>query len=298
VRHGKGRILIGEIQQALASAGVKRETLADHPGVKFIRRKHAQGRHYFIVNHNPKPLEDWIALATPAESAAVLDPLTGKSSVAHVRHTPDGTAEVYLRLEPGHSIILRTFEQKRIEGPAWTWSKPGEAVTEIDGPWQIEFLAGGPVLPQPREMDDLNSWTDGSDPAAKSFAGTARYRCRFDLPDTVQVSSDAPPLLLDLGEVKHVCRVRLNGLDLGVLIMHPYRLAIPADLLRPKDNELEVEVTNLAANRIRNLDRRKVNWKIFRDINFVNIRYQPFDAADWPIFASGLLGPVRIRLAE
>ena len=59
-------------------------------------------------------------------------------------------------------------------------------------------------------------------------------------------------------------------------------------------NVLEIEVTNVAANRIRDMDRRGVEWKIMREINFVNIRYQPFDASAWPIELSGLLGPVEL----
>jgi len=62
----------------------------------------------------------------------------------------------------------------------------------------------------------------------------------------------------------------------------------------PGVNTLEVEVTNLAANRIADLDRRKVDWKRFHEINFVNINYKPFDASGWPTFDSGLLGPVRL----
>ena len=64
--------------------------------------------------------------------------------------------------------------------------------------------------------------------------------------------------------------------------------------VRPKGNVLEIEVTNLAANRIRDLDRRGAEWKIFEDINFVNRQYEPFDATKWPVVPSGLLGPVRL----
>jgi hypothetical protein len=53
-------------------------------------------------------------------------------------------------------------------------------------------------------------------------------------------------------------------------------------------------VTSVAANRIRDLDRRKVEWKTFLDINFVNINYKPFDASDWPTTDCGLIGPVRL----
>ena len=77
-----------------------------------------------------------------------------------------------------------------------------------------------------------------------------------------------------------------------MLITPPFRVVTTA--LKPKGNRLELEVTNVSANRIRDLDRRKVTWKNFYDINFVNIDYQPFDAANWPLFDSGLLGPVTL----
>jgi hypothetical protein len=64
--------------------------------------------------------------------------------------------------------------------------------------------------------------------------------------------------------------------------------------LRPGRNVLEIEVTNLAANRIRDLDRRHVPWKIMREINLVDINYHPFDASRWPLTPSGLLGPVTL----
>ena len=64
--------------------------------------------------------------------------------------------------------------------------------------------------------------------------------------------------------------------------------------LQPGTNTLEVEVTNLAANRIRDLDQRKVNWKYFYDANVLGRNYRPLDASNWPLFDSGLLGPVAL----
>ena len=86
--------------------------------------------------------------------------------------------------------------------------------------------------------------------------------------------------------------MRLNGRDLGTVFAPPFRVSV--DRLLPRDNVLEVEVTNVSANRIRDLDRRGVAWRVFHDINFVNINYKPFDAADWPLADSGLLGPVQL----
>jgi len=86
--------------------------------------------------------------------------------------------------------------------------------------------------------------------------------------------------------------VRLNGEWVGTLIAPPFHLGLGP--LKPAENVLEIEVTNVAANRIRDMDRRGLPWKIFREINFVDIHYKPFDASDWPVREAGLLGPVQI----
>ncbi len=63
------------------------------------------------------------------------------------------------------------------------------------------------------------------------------------------------------------------------------------DTLKEHQNLLEIEVTNLMANRLADLDRRKVPWRQFF---FVNIKYEPFDASGWEPLPSGLLGPVQL----
>ncbi len=103
------------------------------------------------------------------------------------------------------------------------------------------------------------------------------------------------PLLafaLDLGNVSQSARVRVNGKDYGTLITPPFRVVV--DNLKSTGNVLDVEVTSVAANRIRDLDRRGVNWKIFKDINIVDENYRPFNAANWPLTDCGLLGPVTL----
>ena len=78
---------------------------------------------------------------------------------------------------------------------------------------------------------------------------------------------------------------------MDTLCARPYQMPVN---LRDKNNKIEIAVTNLPANRIRYLDRQKVEWRIFYDINFVNIDYKPFDASDWSVKDSGLLGPVTL----
>jgi hypothetical protein len=87
--------------------------------------------------------------------------------------------------------------------------------------------------------------------------------------------------------------VRLNGRDVATAWSVPFHIRLGSHL-RPGINVLELEVTNLAANRIRDMDRRNAPWKIMREINFVNINYKPFDASGWELTPSGLLGPVTL----
>lgn len=286
---GRGRVLVGGLPAALVLVGVQPELFAQQENVMFVRRRHDEGRHYFVVNHNLKSLDGWYAPATTTRSAVVMDPLTGNAAVAPTRQGKNQRTEVYLHLEPGHSLILRTFENRQAQGVVSPILKPGERVLEIPGPWKLDFVAGGPALPTPCETTKLDSWTTNGDPATVSFAGTAVYRTSFDLPDSARGHER---LYLDLGRVCNSARVRLNGRHQSTLIMTPFRLLLEG--LKPTGNLLEIEVTNLSANRIRDLDQHKVVWKVFNEINFVSIRYRPFDASQWPVFDSGLLGPVTL----
>jgi hypothetical protein len=289
----KGRVLTGNVEAMLATAGVEREPMADQPGVMFIRRAWAGGRHYFVTNRGEKALDGWVTLAGKPEAAALLDPMTGKAGMGALRKDGRGAAQVYLQLEPGESIILRTFDKRpQGETPKWEYLKAAGEGVAIAGNWKVEFIQGGPALPKGFTTTTLGSWTAAADPEAQRFAGTARYSITFDRPTSTQ----GERYRIALGKVAQSARVRLNGRELGTVIMPPFQVV--AESLKEKGNVLEIEVTNVSANRIRDLDRRGVVWKNFYDTNIVNIDYKPFNAANWPMTDSGLLGPVTVTAAK
>ena len=289
---GKGKVLMGSADAALNEAKVPRETMTDS-GLLFIRRTEAGRRHYFITNRSGKAFDGWLALATPAKSAVILDPMTGRSGIATMR-TAESQTQVYLQIQPGESLILRTLTEQEnfapTDGARWTYSRAQGQPIALSGTWKVAFIQGGPTLPPPAEITTLASWTSLSADAAR-FAGSARYRITFDAP---------PPLadhwLLDLGTVAQSARIRLNGTDLGTRFAAPYQVMLPT--LKPQGNELEIEVTNVAANRIRDLDQRHIEWRIFHDINFMSITGKRFDASAWPLTDSGLLGPVTLQATQ
>ncbi|GAA5118490.1 hypothetical protein JIN84_15940 [Luteolibacter yonseiensis] len=272
----------GSIVSALSPL-VRRETMTAS-GLRFVRRAHDQGYHYFIVNRGNETFDGPLPLSVPFKSAAILDPW----NPGHTVTVPGNEGSVPVRLEPGESVVIRTFTDRIVEGKAWTAAPPGAREVTIGGPWKIDFIEGGPSLPPPSGDLPPGTWTKL--PGAADFSGTARYTTTFQAPQ--DVTDDC---LLDLGKVANTARVFLNGEALGISWCAPHHIR-PGRALRPGENLLEIEVTNLAANRIADLDRRKVPWKQFHEINFVNIDYKLFDAAGWPAFDSGLLGPVRLMV--
>ena len=260
-------------------------------GLSFVRRSFDGGWNYFIANRGEANFSGRILLARPAKSVVIFDPMTGTASVAKSRQSIFDSTEVHLQLAAGESVILRAFADKKVEGPAWNyWQTNGQPV-EITGQWNVKFLEGGPTLPADFQTAKLASWTTFPDTNTQAFAGTAKYETTFDAPNW-KLEIGNWKYFLDLGDVRQSARVRVNGKDCGTLITPPFRVVV--DNLKPTGNTLEVAVTSVAANRIRDLDRRGVKWKVFRDINIVDINYKPFDASNWPLTDCGLLGPVTL----
>lgn len=87
--------------------------------------------------------------------------------------------------------------------------------------------------------------------------------------------------------------VRINGEVADTLYAVPFETQI-GHLLKEGENKIEIDVTNLPANRIADYDRRGVEWRIFHKINFVSITYQPTKFDIWEVVPSGLRGPITI----
>ncbi len=293
---GKGRFLLGEdLKQLLASARVRRESMADQ-NVQFLRRTYEGGHHYFVVNRSDKPIDGWVPIHQDGKTVAIFDPMRAVAGIADVRSSTTGGREVYLQLAPGESLILRTFATV-VKGPSFTYTTISGTPQTVGGTWSVRFVEGGPELPTARETTQLGSWTNFGGEAVKSFSGTATYTISLARP-----AEGKGDWILDLGRVAESARVTFNGTDLGTLIAPPYRIRIPASLWRDK-NTLEIAVSNLMANRIADLERRRVTWKKFYNINFPSRLPENrgedglFTASRWPPKDSGLIGPVTLSSA-
>jgi hypothetical protein len=247
-------------------------------GLSFIRKKAGLGYIYFITNLSNSFTESKFKLARNSKIYTFENPLTGQKWQA----SPEKLTGVSLTLQAGESVIVRTSLAKK---PMKIIPKMEEVKTSIfpNTSIQLSFLKGAPELPATQTLNQLDFWTN--DTSTHRFWGTGKYSFNFDLNST-QIENSK---VLHLGQLNDWAKVTINGVEIGKVWALPFQIQVPKGILKTS-NHIEIEVTNLSANRIRDLDKRGIVWKNFHEINFVDIRYKPFDAAKWDIDPSGLKG--------
>lgn len=285
---GKGQIITGsDYTKTLDACNIQKEEMKTLNGLQYIRRNNSDGYHYFISALKAEDTEGWITLGVDAESVMFFNPMDGSSGLAKVRKEGNKT-QVYLQLESGQSIILKTFDKKITNVADWKYYTPQNLSIVLNSGWAMKFVESSPAIANEFKLNKLGSWTGLDNPDLKTNMGTALYATEFNLP---LIQSDEWEL--DLGDVRESARVRINGQDVATLWAVPYKTKV-GKYLKEGNNRIEIEVTNLPANRIAEYDRQKVDWRIFKEINFVKIDYQKGDYSGWEIIPSGLLGPVTL----
>lgn len=273
------------ITAELVSAGIANEALASL-GLSFIRKVKNGERVYFISNLGNKFSERGVHLSTSSKQVEMIDPLKGESGIIASK-SENGTTLVNLRLEPGESRIL-ICHKKPVSKQKWPDDSVVNKALAILPEWTITPSSDSAHRPATMHRSVLQSWTNfGTDWSV--FSGKAVYSGEFGLEDRYI----GQKMLIDLGDVRETARLKINDVDLGLLWCVPYQTVIPGNLLKKK-NKIELEVTNLSFNRIIELERTGIQWKNFHEINFVNIKYEPYNAADKAPVASGLLSDIQL----
>lgn len=274
----------------LKKHNLRQETWAKE-GLKFIRKIQNGKMVYFVANQHQTFSSGWITLATPAQSVTRYNPLTNHNTPLPTK-IEKGQTQVYLELLSGESCFLMLDSsvgkvQNSVQNTV-------QATTILRGNWKLEFVEGKPYLPKSIVMNQLGSWASLSD-STGYFSGTARYSLTFDLPSDFSSQKKA---ILDLGDVREVAEVTINGQKIGTAWSLPFRLEIPANVLKTRQNRIEIAVTNLSANYMRLRDTQQPEWKKFLDANIVDIQYKPFKAGQWNPMPSGLLSEIKLEFLK
>jgi hypothetical protein len=258
--------------------------------VRYIHRRTKEAEIYFVSNRQSDLVEATCTFRVAGRQPELWDPLTGALRDLSQFRAQNGRTAVPLRFEPHQSF----FVVFRAEVPDRTATSsegvnfpPTMQLGTIGGPWDVSFdpALGGP---QHIELENLEDWSKHSDPGIKHYSGIATYRRMFDLPKSAQPS--AKRILLDIGSVPGLARVRLSEHDLGVVWCSPWQVDITG-VVQAKENRLEIEVANLWPNRLigdKTLPPdQQISWTTWNP-------YEP----DSPLLPSGLRGPVRVLESE
>jgi hypothetical protein len=147
---------------------------------------------------------------------------------------------------------------------------------------QFDPRWGGPASAR---FDHLESWTARPEKGIKYYSGTATYRSHFTASPAA-----GHHLVLELGNVRELAEVKVNGQSCGITWTPPFAADITS-AVRPGDNSLEVEVVNFWPNRIIGDQFLPPEKRYTR----TNIRAL---TKTTPLMPSGLLGPVRVLVEK
>jgi (4-O-methyl)-D-glucuronate---lignin esterase len=299
------------VTDTLKGMSVAPDLSSDAP-LRWIHRREAGAEIYFVVNPEPRTLETNAVFRVAGLRPEIWDPIDGARRPLSGFSSEGGGTSVRLRFEPRQSYFVVFREQAGSTSAAAEADFPAPAqVARIEGPWQVSFdpARGGPAR---ITFDGLEDWSRRPEDGIRYYAGQAVYRKTFDLPaDGTQVPGGGRRLWLDLGAVKAITAVKLNGRDLGVVWCDPWRVEITA-AVKANGNRLEVRVANLWPNRLIGDEREPPDADYGPDGNLA--RWPPWllegrprpssgrsTFATWkhytkdsPLLPSGLLGPVRI----
>ena len=273
-----------ELQKAARPESVKTKC-----GLKAIRRKNPTGYHYFMANLTPDDIESMVPLAVDFKDAVWLNPLNG--DIIPAQFGADG---ILVSLRSGESMILQTFDS--LPAGAEKGAAAADALRPtlrselpLNGPWTLTFTGETPKVGKTYNLGKLQSW-ETIDEQTRTVMGTGVYTTRFRL--TKKDLGDGR-WKIDLGDVRESARVYINGQFIGCAWSVPFILDTK-NTLKEGDNELRIEVTNLPANRIAELDRRAVPWRKMEEINVVDINYKRTLYDQWQPMPSGLNSQVRL----
>lgn len=271
------QIIFGIDKERITAAG-EAEALRTDLGLRVLRRAADDGYIYFIANLSDKDVAATAPLTVSFADAAWFDPMSGSIYRADIKGD-----SVAVQLRSGESRILRTYNHP-VSNLASSSARKVLSERDLSAqPWKLSFTESVPETGKTYNLSGLKHWTELGDSTLNRLAGTGVYTTTVKIP----AAEAGGEWQLELGDLRESARVYVNGKYAGTVWAAPFVIDL-LDMLHAGDNELRVEVTNLPANRIADMDRRGVEWRKFKDINIVDINYRRTGYSSWPVMPSGL----------
>ena len=249
-KFGKGRVLSGmpvdeAMEKIMGLPELFFQSIGDPWEVKdmlYAQRKLSNGDLYFISHRGDKKVKANINIKWNGLQPEWWDAVNGEIRDLTEYTIVDGRIVIPVEMYPRESGFI-VFTKPVSTKVAKTCNFPEEkTIQQIKGSWEVNFNPrwGGPASVT---FDELHDWAKDPNKEISYYSGIAKYRTSFD-------ATDVFASVLNLGIVKNLARVTLNGKDMGIVWCAPWQVYIPKGTLKKKGNVLEIEVANTWVNRM------------------------------------------------
>ena len=263
-----------DLAMTLEAEAIDPDFLSSAEGLAYVHRTLPDADIWWVRNFSGKAVEAGLTLRTPGANALeIWNPEDGDVIPVTFSTAGQGISTVLSLDENAALFLVARHDRKKID---WVLQPDHAAAQALEGPWTVAFQEGRGA-PAAAVFDTLIDWTASGDEGIRYFSGIATYTTSFRVDHPEDIT------LLDLGSVKNVAEVILNGVPCGTLWKAPWRIRIPDGALREGENNLTVRVANLWVNRI---------IGDCRQGTAVTTTPREFYTADDALLPSGLLGPV------
>ena len=240
---------------------------------------------YFVSNQGKEKLVFMPSFRIAGKQPQLWDAVTGKIRLLKEFKFEGDRTFVPLTMEPGQSWFIIFSDQKSgTSAESFESNFPEkETIMEVKGPWKVDFVNKKIGPDQPVVFEKLIDLGKNAADNIRFYSGTMVYTADFDL---AQVP-DSKHVYIDLGEVKVIAHVKINGQEAGGIWMYPWTAEVTG-MLKKGNNTVEIEVANLWRNRMildsQLPEKERYTWTIVSDARL----------GETPP-ASGLMGPVTIK---
>ncbi len=270
--------------------------------LRYTHHLQETGDLYFVSNRTNESIDPISTFRVVTGTPELWDPVTGEIRPLAEYRLLDNQIEVPLHFEPYQSFFILFNKNKSNKPTAKNFSQ-SKVLIEVEGSWDVSFNPrwGGP---KNIVFDKLEDWTTNSLEGIKYYSGMATYHKKIHLSESL-ISNKNSNLFLNLGQVNNMARVRINGKDMGVVWTAPFQVKI-TDAVVPGDNQVDIEVANLWANRLIGdeqfpddgiKDSQWPEWMLKNKprtsgrYTFTTLKFYKKDSE---LLKSGLIGPVKV----
>jgi hypothetical protein len=253
----------------------------DKTDIRYVHRSLDSGEIYWVTNLTGKEQDITASFRVAGKKPVIWHAEDGSKEAASYDICGKRT-EVSLRLIP-HDAIFVLFLENAAKPKETVKAKKTDILKEIGKPWTVKFQAQRGA-PESTTLKTLASLSESEVEGIRYFSGIATYSNSFTL--NKKESRGKGKIMLDLGNVKDLAEVIVNGQSAGVCWHAPFVVDITSSVKKGR-NEVTVKVVNMWHNRLVGDAQPDVKDKI-------TYTQMPFFKADEPLLPSGLIGPVRI----